>query len=335
MEKCCESHHSVSARLHVKFGMPSHCAGRSRESRAVAAIIVAFAASRPLVAGAQELGKFVAHAAQSRWSFEPWELVCLGLSAGLYTFGLARLWTRVGRGRGVSVAEVSAFVAGWLAIVAALLSPLDAMGQALFCVHMVEHELLMIVAAPLLVLGRPLAVWAWALPAGWRGPIGAFFHRPGWRVPWLLLTGPFWAWVLHALALWLWHIPALFEAALDNDAVHALQHISFLGTALIFWWSVLGGVTRHDRGIASLSLFTTMVHTGALGALLTLSTVVWYPSYAASASAWGLTPLEDQELGGIIMWVPAGLVYIIVGIVLASRWLAEPRRSDPRRAKRA
>lgn len=117
--------------------------------------------------------------------------------------------------------------------------------------------------------------------------------------------------------------------------MHALQHISFLGTALIFWWSVIGGVARHARGIASLSLFTTMVHTGALGALLTLSTVVWYLSYAASPPAWGPTPLEDQELGGVIMWVPAGLVHVIVGIVLASRWLAEPPRPDPRRRERA
>ncbi|MEP7245340.1 MAG: cytochrome c oxidase assembly protein [Gammaproteobacteria bacterium] len=273
---------------------------------------------------------FAAHAAQARWSFEPWELACLGLSAGLYTFGLARLWMRVGRGRGISLAEVGAFAAGWIAIVAALVSPLDAMGEALFSIHMVQHELLMIVAAPLLVLGLPLAVWTWALPARWRGPIGAFFHRPGWRRPWLIFTGPLWAWALHALALWLWHIPALFEAALDHEAVHVLQHISFLGTALVFWWSILGGVTRHARGMASLSLFTTMVHTGALGALLTLSPGVWYPSYAASPLAWGLTPLEDQELGGLIMWVPTGFVYIIVGIVLASRWLAEPRRTELR-----
>lgn len=248
--------------------------------------------------------------------------------------GLVRLWRRVGRGRGISVTEVCAFAAGCLAIVAALVSPLDAMGGVLFSAHMVQHELLMIVAAPLLVLGRPLAAWTWAFPARWRGRIGAFFHRAGWRVPWVLFTGTLWAWALHALTLWVWHIPALFEAALENEATHALQHISFLGTALIFWWSILGGATRQARGMAALSLFTTMAHTGALGALLMFSTVAWYPSYAASTPAWGLTPLEDQELGGVIMWVPAGLVYVVVGIALASRWLAEPRRLDSRRRTR-
>jgi len=268
------------------------------------------------------------------WTFESWVIACLALAAGLYAIGLFRLWHRAGTGRGVRPAEVAAFAVGWLAIVAALVSPIDALGDELFSAHMVEHELLMIVAAPLLVLGRPLAVWVWAFPPRGRAALGAFFHRPGWRIPWLLLTGPLAAWILHALALWFWHVPALFEAALENEAMHALQHLCFLGTALVFWWSVLGGAGRHERGVALLSLFTTMVHTGALGALLTLSTVAWYPGYRASAPAWGLTPLEDQQLGGIIMWVPTGLVYIVAGLVLAGRWLAEPRggRADGARA---
>ena len=91
--------------------------------------------------------------------------------------------------------------------------------------------------------------------------------------------------VLHALALWLWHLPALFDAALRNETVHSWQHLSFLLTALLFWWSVLGGVARRERGIALASLFTTTVHTGALGALLTLSNVVWYSGYLHSAAA--------------------------------------------------
>ena len=259
------------------------------------------------------------------WTLEAWELICLALSAGLYAIGLARLWRRAGALRGVGMAEVCAFAGGWLAVVAALVSPLDALGAELFSAHMVQHEVLMIVAAPLLVLGRPLAVWVWALPAASRGPLGAFFHRPGWRVPWLWITGPLVAWVLHALALWLWHVPALFDAALADEGVHTLQHLSFLGTALLFWWSVLGGASRRERGVALLSLFTTMVHTGALGALLTLSNTVWYTAYVDTAPAWGLSALQDQQLGGVVMWVPAGTVYIVCGLWLAARWLSEPR----------
>jgi cytochrome c oxidase assembly factor CtaG len=207
-----------------------------------------------------------------------------------------------------------------------LVSPLDPLGSQLFSAHMVQHELLMIVAAPLLVLGRPLAAWAWALPFEWRRAAGAFFHASAWRRPWLMVTGPLAAWVLHALALWLWHVPSLFDAALANTGMHALQHSAFLLTALLFWWSVLGVATRKDEGIALLSLFTTMVHTGALGALLTVSPVAWYAAYATTTPAFGLDAVEDQQLGGLIMWVPAGLVYVGFGLAMAARWLGSPRR---------
>jgi len=286
---------------------------------------------------AAAMGRVAAHgvdadgpSAAAGWPVEPWVLACLALSAALYGLGIGRLWHHAGAGRGVSPARVAAFAAGWLVLAAALAPPLDPLGNRLFVAHMVQHELLMIVAAPLLVLGRPLAAWAWALPRAGRRSIGAFFRTPGWRLPWQLATGALGAWLLHALALWLWHVPALFEAALAEDAIHALQHSSFLFTALLFWWSVLGARTRSARGIALLSLFTTMVHTGALGALLTLSPSTWYPSYAESAPAFGLEPLEDQQLGGLVMWVPAGLAYVVCGLVLAARWL---RGERPKRAR--
>jgi putative membrane protein len=285
----------------------------------LAVVIVGFV---PGDAFAHALGECRASPSGLPWTFEPWEIGSLVFSAGLYAAGLLRLWMRAGIGRGVRLAQATAFFLGLLAIVVALVSPLDALGESLFSAHMIEHELLMMVAAPLLVLGRPLAVWVCAIPESWRREIGGFFHRPAWRGPWLAFTGVWCAWVLHALALWLWHVPAFFEAALENDAVHAFQHICFLGTALVFWWSVLGGATRRARGIALLSIFTTMVHTGILGALLTLSNTVWYWSYAVGSPTWGLTGLEDQQLGGIIMWVPAGLIYVVCGLLLSYRWLS-------------
>ena len=278
---------------------------------------------------AHALGESSADAGRYAWSFEPWVVCCLAASAALYALGLGRIWQRAGRGHGVSVLQASAFVAGWLTLVVALVTPLDSLGSVLFSAHMVQHELLMLVAAPLLVLGRPLASWVWALPQGWRRTTGRFFHHPAWRVPWLIVTGPVVAWLLHALALWLWHIPALFDAALNDSAVHTLQHLTFLSTALLFWWSLLGAATRRERGLALVSLFTTMVHTGALGALLTLAKTPWYAHYFATTSPFGLNALEDQQLGGLIMWVPAGGVYLVCGLAMAARWiepLAKPRR---------
>ena len=282
------------------------------------------AVARPVAAHSLDAGAHP-HAALP-WSFEPWVLALLALSAALYAVGLWRLWRHAGIARGVEATQAVAFAAGWGVLVVALVSPLDPLGGRLFSAHMVQHELLMIVAAPLLVLGRPLGVWAWALPLPARRGVGGFFHRPGWRVPWRLLTGALAAWIIHALALWLWHLPMLFEAALHDEAVHALQHTAFLLSALVFWWSVFGANTRRAEAVAMLSLFTTMVHSGALGALLTLARTSWYPSYALTAPAFGLSALDDQQLGGLVMWIPASVAYIAGGLVLVRRWLREPAR---------
>ena len=196
------------------------------------------------------------------WSFEPWVVGLLIASGALYLVGYARLRGRSRRSRPVRAIHLAAFVLGWLALVAALDSPLDTLADALFSAHMIQHEVLMLIAAPLLVIGRPFAVWIWALPATMRGGIGRAVRTRWIRVPWRVLTMPLVAWMLHAAALWAWHAPALFEAALARPGIHTLQHASFLVSALLFWWTVFGNTARGERGAhALLSLFTTMVHT--------------------------------------------------------------------------
>ena len=266
-------------------------------------------------------------APQLAWTFEPWVVICLALSALLYGLGLARLWPKSGAGRVQLRRRAWSFFVGWLALAAALVSPLDALGSLLFSAHMLQHEAMMIVAAPLLVLGRPFALWMWGLPPGWRKPVGTALQGRAVQLGWTLLTWPVFAWLFHAAVLWLWHAPLLFEAALHSNIVHTLQHVSFLGSALLFWWAVLGdGSFRPQRGLSMLYIFTTMAHTGALGALLTWSGIVWYPSYVGAGEAFGMDALEDQQLGGLIMWVPGGLAYLIAGLALASQWLG---RSAP------
>jgi cytochrome c oxidase assembly factor CtaG len=132
------------------------------------------------------------------------------------------------------------------------------------------------------------------------------------------------AWGLHAAALWAWHAPALFEAAVVHESVHILQHASFFVTALLFWWSLLSGRDGQRVGLAVLCLFTTALHGGALGALLAMAGQAWYSVYEATAPLWGLTALEDQQLGGLIMWVPAGLVYLGAALALLASWLGAP-----------
>jgi putative membrane protein len=252
--------------------------------------------------------------------------IALCLSGLLYLVGLVRIWRRAGRGHGVHTGQAAAFALGWTALAVALVSPIDAWGARLFSAHMLQHELLMVVAAPLLVLGRPFGAWLFGLPPGWRRALGRAARRPRWRRCWYVFTGPLAAWSLHGTALWIWHVPALFDAALASPGQHALQHLSFLTTALLFWWAVLGPVARRQPGAALLSLFGTMLHTAALGALLALAESPWYAAYAATASVAGWDPLADQQLGGLIMWVPAGTGYVAAALAIAARCLRVPPR---------
>jgi putative membrane protein len=276
------------------------------------------------------------------WNLDLDVLVALALPAALYAAGVRRLWRRVGIGRGVSVRQAIAYAAGMGALVVALVSPLDAMSGVLFSAHMVQHLLLILVAAPLMVLGAPPAVWMWALPRRSRRPIAQWWHgQPALRALWRRLSAPLWAWVLHTAAVWIWHAPALYEAALTSEAIHVLEHVAFFGTALLFWWVLLGRTLhRAARYIAGMALAGgTAFHGSLLGALMTFAPAPWYPSYAATAALWGLAPLEDQQLAGVIMWVPAGTVYIVVLLTLMGLWLRaleeQDRSAAARRAGRA
>lgn len=257
-----------------------------------------------------------------QWGRAPIALVFLALTAWLYLSGLRRL--RRAAPRAVKRSAVFCFIGGWLVLFFSLASPLHPWGEVLFCVHMIQHELLMLIAAPLLALSRPGPVFLWALPRPWATAWAAIAHQPTCRLFLNALGNPFFAWLFHAAVLWGWHAPWLFQAATENEWMHALQHASFFGSALVFWQALFHGPQRAlGYGAAVLYLFTTAVHTTLLGALLTFSRGVWYPIYAATTIPWGLTPLQDQQLGGLIMWVPAGLVYIIVALALFAAWLRE------------
>ena len=239
-----------------------------------------------------------------------------------YAIGVVRL-RRVNK-KVVGGLEVACFVAGWLALIIALVSPLHPWGSVLFSAHMTQHELLMLVAAPLLVLGRPMIPFLWAFPKTTARRLSAWTKATPWQRTWRAITAPFVAWMIHAVALWGWHVPFLFQATLESEWIHALQHASFFGSALLFWWAILQGRERAaGSGAAVLYLFTTALHSSLLGALLTFARSVWYPIYNGATLSWGLTPLEDQQLGGLIMWVPAGAVYIVAALALFAGWLRE------------
>jgi putative membrane protein len=265
------------------------------------------------------------HDLWTAWSWEPLVVLGLALSAWLYLRGVRALWRSAGSGHGIRTWEAVAFGLGWLTLAAALVSPLHRLGGVLFTAHMAQHELLMAVAAPLLVLGRPIVPFLWALPISWRRTAGTVSATAPVKNTWELMTLPLVAWGAHAVAIWAWHAPGLYQATLGSETMHTLQHVSFLGTALLFWWALLRGREgRLGRPAAVIYLFTTAVHTSLLGALLTFSERLWYPLYDATTGPWGLTSLEDQQLAGVIMWVPAGLAYLLAALGLAATWLREP-----------
>ncbi|HWK65061.1 MAG TPA: cytochrome c oxidase assembly protein [Rhizobiaceae bacterium] len=258
----------------------------------------------------------------------------LALAALLYGAGARRLWRRSSRGRPTNLTRIGLFSAGWLSLAIALVSPIHALGERLFTAHMIEHELMMVVSAPLLAASAPLAEMLWALPQSWRLGLARVAHARPLSAVWAILTLPAIATILHGIAIWLWHVPILFEAALERGPLHYAQHASFLGTGLLFWWAIVPrNAEMRAQGTAVLHLFLTSLHTGLLGVLLFVSPRPLYPSAPLEAEQWGLSVLEDQQLAGLVMWIPAGLVYGAAALLLAERWIAATsRRQDPRLA---
>jgi cytochrome c oxidase assembly factor CtaG len=254
----------------------------------------------------------------------------LALFAIFYAVGVGRLWTSAGAGRGVRPSEVACAAAGLVALIVALASPLHEWSEELLTAHMIQHELLMVVAAPLMAMGAPFIALLWALPAPTRRRFGSGVQhlRRRTAIAWVFAPGS--VFCLHALAIWLWHLPTFYEAAVDDELVHAFQHLSFFLTAALFWWTVLRGTYgRVSYGASVIYIFGTTMQSGLLGALLLLSQRLWYPSYVGSA-AWRLTAVEDQQLAGLVMWIPSGIIFTGAGLTFLAGWLRESRRRTGR-----
>lgn len=249
------------------------------------------------------------------WQPETTAVATLVAVASLYARGVYLLWGNAGKGAAISTSQVGCFAFGWTLLALATTSPLHTLGVALFSAHMAQHEIIVAAAAPLLVLGRPTVAFAWAIPRGKRDILRRVISAAGVRRSWRIIRGVPAATVLHGLVLWLWHVPMFYEFSVTNEAMHALQHALFLGTAILFWMAVLPRraaklVTSSSSLSAVGALFATVLHTGMLGALMTFSSRLWYPYYGATTAPWGLMPLEDQQLAGLIMWIPGSVTYV-------------------------
>jgi putative membrane protein len=246
-----------------------------------------------------------------------WRWDALGLSLVVLTVLLAVRGVRVATrrpgpsGRGHHL-RVVAFWVGVTTIVVAVASPLHAVADALFAAHMVQHLLLITIGAPLVVRGAPAALGR---------------PRPTDRLPtWSLVP----ATAALVVTFTLWHTPVLYEAAVLDFWVHTVEHASMLGAGLLFWASAAAAISRgHD--LAALGAIGVSGLAGlALGALLALAPRPWYPVHLPGAMAWGIDPLADQQLGGMIMWIPGGSANLLAATIVIFRFLS--RHEDPEAA---
>jgi PQQ-dependent catabolism-associated beta-propeller protein len=269
-------------------------------------------------------------AASSREAGELLLISLLLLSGAWYAYGYWRVWQASGAGRDVLLRRGSLFAFGWLTIAASLLSPLHQLGGRSFTAHMIEHELLMLLAAPLMALSRPIGVLLWAFPRAVRRSLGNVGRNRWFSAFWTHLSSPLSASLLQAAMLWIWHAPVFFDRALASESWHAAQHLSLLFSALLFWWSInSASALERKHGVAGFFLFFTSIHSGLLGALMAFAKSPWYSQYVAMgmSGVGGLTPLEDQQIAGLIMWVPGGAVHAIAALIYLSRWFKVPRKA--------
>ena len=292
-------------------------------------VLIVFTSSAVLSAHGDEVNSINAPRALS-----PWDLAVLGLLlvvGTLYLLGVIKLARRAAIGRWF---EPVAFAAGWAALVLSILPPIDSLSIQYFSVHMIQHELMMLIGAPLVIAGRPLQRCLAGMPDALRMPVAHVLQARPMSGAWRVLTMPLVAWALHGLAIWVWHLPMLYDAAVGNEGIHTLQHAMFVGTAALFWWGMLyGRYGRAGYGVAVFYVFLTVVHTGILGAMVTFARTPLYPIYAAPAAAHGVDPLIDQQRAGLLMWIPAGLVMTLLGLALFAAWLGESERKSIQNAK--
>jgi cytochrome c oxidase assembly factor CtaG len=270
------------------------------------------------------------------WTLAPDVLLPLAAITLLYVVGWWRLAARRRRQAGGRRAGRRWRPAAGLAALAgagiALMSPLAALAHHLFVAHMAQHMLLIAVVAPLLLLSDPFPAALWALPRSARRVAGRLLvGGSAIRVLWERLTSIPVAGVVYAGVLWLWHHPAAYDAALGGEWLHHLEHLTFFGAALLFWWPVIGPAPRAPRppshGLRIGHVLVAALQTSLLALVLSVYPRAIYESYARAARVSSLLPLEDQAWGGIVMWAGGAAVDMLALLILVWRFLAASERA--------
>jgi putative membrane protein len=323
---------------------------RRRPTRGALRIACALAviAGLPVVA----TGTALAHGSPARapvfppvlldWTLDPVPILGVLVVAAAYLWAERRV-ARVHADHPVPSYRRWLFLGGLAAILLALVSPIDTFEGSLFSVHMVQHMLLEFMAAPLLVLAAPITLALRAASPPARHRLVFVLHSP--PVRWLAF--PLVTWIVFAAVNWGWHFSSWYDLALQNDLVHYAEHACFLGAALLFWWPAIGPdpqPRRMPHPVRILYLFLAMPQNSFLGVALLSTESVLYPHYQNLVRAWGPSPLDDQHLGGTLMWVFGDLVFLVAMIGVVAAWMRfedartvrlDARLDEERRRKQA
>ena len=262
------------------------------------------------------------------WSLDPVPWIGVALAGGAYLWAVRRLSASSTRSPHPRW-RTAGFMAGLAAMLVALASPIEAYEGVLFSVHMVQHMLLELVAAPLLLLGAPVTLALRVATPRLRRRLLRVLHS---RVV-AVLSFPLLGWLVFAAVNWGWHFSSLYDQALENVALHYLQHATFLAASLLFWWPIVGADPARWRlpyPVRLFYLFLAMPQNSFLGVALMGASTVLYPHYLSNLRAWGPTALADQSLGGILMWVGGDIVFLTAMGAVVAAWVRHEDRKTAR-----
>ena len=285
----------------------------------------------------------------SVWEFRPEVLLPLGVMLYLYLRGWLRLreiqrrvdakrrkqrWRLARRSEPLATPwRLVSYLAGWLTLLVALISGIDAYGSMFFFVHMLQHLLIMMVAPPLLWLAQPYAIGMWGLPRRWRLEVGSLFTggAPARRAL-DAIAKPGLAWMVMVVVTWVWHDGKMYNLSLTSELIHDIQHLSFVAMGLYYWWLVIGAAPRHYRFASplkrSLYLLAAVPPNALLGLSIALAEEPLYAYYTAVPRLWGVSVMADQQWGGILMWVPGSMMFMMAALVSAAVYFVEEEKKE-------
>jgi putative membrane protein len=267
------------------------------------------------------------------WSWRPEILLTLGLAAAVHVMGRRRLKKR-GSAHLVNPWRSAAYFTGLAVLGIALMSPIDVLSGQFFYMHMIQHLLLVMIAAPLLWLADPMPIMMWGLPRGLRTEVGRWL-RPdaSFRHVVQSLTKPGLVWLYFVAFLVGWHDPGAYVAALQHELVHDLEHITFFVTALLFWWHVIGSAPHIHRrlspGLRIGYALSVVPATALTGIAIALSNEPIYDYYTKVPRLGEMSVMQDQMLGGVIMWIPGSMMYIVAALILIAQIVQKEDDKEP------